>query len=130
MIIAKLIKRLKFGAEQCILVSESRQKGTLSEMRFKDFYKIIEKSKYYIFSYDDLALFCPGEGKSALKKMIYRWRKKGWIVSLKKGLYELTYPEDFNVPDMYAANKLYSPSYVSLETAYQITALFRKYRWQ
>ena len=86
-------------------------------MKFKDFYKILEKNKYYIFSYDDLALFCPGEGESTLKKMIYRWRKKGWIVSLKKGLYELTYPKDFNVPDMYTANKLYNPSYVSLETA-------------
>ncbi|MEW6171432.1 MAG: hypothetical protein AB1472_07765, partial [Candidatus Omnitrophota bacterium] len=47
----------------------------------------------------------------------YRWVKKGWIYSLKRGLYELTYPKDFVVSDMYIANKLYNPSYVSLETA-------------
>ncbi|MBU0571356.1 MAG: hypothetical protein KJ995_06520 [Candidatus Omnitrophica bacterium] len=49
--------------------------------------------------------------------MIYRWSKKGWIYALKRGLYELTYPVNLNIPDVYVANKLYSPSYVSLETA-------------
>lgn len=36
---------------------------------------------------------------------------------MKRGLYELTYPKDFTIPDLYVANKLYHPSYVSLETA-------------
>ncbi|MFA5361871.1 MAG: hypothetical protein WC335_01300 [Candidatus Omnitrophota bacterium] len=39
------------------------------------------------------------------------------LTSLKRGLYELIYPKDSGIPDMYIANVLYSPSYVSLETA-------------
>ena len=49
--------------------------------------------------------------------MLYRWKNRGWIYALKKGVYELSYPKDFIIPDMHIANKLYSPSYVSLETA-------------
>lgn len=86
-------------------------------MNFKDLYRVLEKNKYYVFSIEDIMSFYPGETKNNLKRMIYRWNKKGWICSLKRGLYELLYPKDFTVPDMYIANKLYSPSYVSLETA-------------
>jgi len=86
-------------------------------MNFKDLYKTLEKNKYYVFSFEDILSFYPGEKRNSLKRMIYRWKKEGWISSLKRGLYELTYPKDFVVSDMYIANKLYSPSYVSLETA-------------
>ncbi|MEW6089233.1 MAG: hypothetical protein AB1498_13125 [bacterium] len=86
-------------------------------MTFKDLYKTLEKNKYYIFSNEDILAFYPGEERTNLKTMLYRWVKKGWIYSLKRGLYELTYPKDFVVSDMYIANKLYNPSYVSLETA-------------
>ncbi|MCQ9206036.1 MAG: hypothetical protein NG737_06980 [Omnitrophica bacterium] len=86
-------------------------------MKFKDFYKILEKNKYYIFSHEDIMSFYPNEKKHIIKTMIYRWKEKGWVYSLKRGLYELTYPKDFTVPDMHIANKLYNPSYVSLETA-------------
>ncbi|MBU1261922.1 type IV toxin-antitoxin system AbiEi family antitoxin domain-containing protein [bacterium] len=86
-------------------------------MNFKDLYKTLERNKYYIFSYEDILSFYPDERRESLKKTIYRWKKKGWIYPLKRGLYELTYPKDFNTSDMYIANKLYGPSYVSLETA-------------
>jgi len=86
-------------------------------MTFRELYKRLEESRYYVFSYEDLLSFYPGERKDNLGRMLSRWKKEGWICSLKRGLYELTYPRDFAVPDMYIANKLYSPSYVSLETA-------------
>lgn len=86
-------------------------------MNFKELYKTLERNKYYVFSYNDLLSFYPDEKKATLQKAIYRWTKKGWIYSLKKGIYELTYPKDFSISDMYIANQLYSPSYVSLETA-------------
>ncbi|MFH1776353.1 MAG: hypothetical protein ABH952_02165 [Candidatus Omnitrophota bacterium] len=86
-------------------------------MNFNDLYKTLEKNKYEVFSYEDLLSFYPDENKYNLTKMIYRWKNKGWIYSLKRGLYELTYPRDFIIPDLYVANKLYSPSYVSMETA-------------
>lgn len=86
-------------------------------MKFKDMYRILEKNKYYIFAYEDLLSFYPNEKRANLKKTIYRWKKNGWIYTLKRGLYELTYPEDFIIPDMHIANNLYAPSYISLETA-------------
>jgi len=92
-------------------------------MKFKDFYKTIADNKFYVFSYQDIRSFYQGENRENLKKMIYRWKRKGWIYPLKRGLYELTYPEDFNIPDLYIANKLYTPSYISLETALSIYSI-------
>lgn len=86
-------------------------------MDFKDLYRTLEKNRYYIFSFEDLLTFYPGEDRASLKRMLYRWRQKGWIYSLKKGLYEITYPKDFAIPDIYIANMIYEPSYVSSETA-------------
>ncbi|MFH1836909.1 MAG: hypothetical protein ABH862_02170 [Candidatus Omnitrophota bacterium] len=86
-------------------------------MKFKDFYTVLARHKYYIFTYEDVLSFFTEEKRLNLRKMIYRWNKKGWIYALKRGLYELTYPVSFNIPDLYVANKIYNPSYVSLETA-------------
>lgn len=86
-------------------------------MNFKELYKTIERNRYYIFSHEDILSFYPEERRDSLKRLIYAWKNKGWIYTLKRGLYELTYPKDFIIPDMYIANRLYSPSYVSLETA-------------
>ena len=99
------------------IISAGGQKGVFNKMNFNEIYGILERNKYYVFSFEDLLLFCPVEKKENLKKSIYRWKNKGWIYSLKRGLYELTYPEDFTIPDLYIANRLYHPSYVSLETA-------------
>jgi predicted transcriptional regulator of viral defense system len=86
-------------------------------MNFSDLFKIIDKNRYYVFSFNDLLLFFPEESKENLRKMLYRWRRKGWIQALKRGLYEITYPKDLAIPDLYIANALYKPSYISLETA-------------
>lgn len=85
-------------------------------MKFEKLFKYLEKNNYYIFSYEDMLVIAPSESKENIKKMLYRWRKVGWISPLKRGLYELVYPRNFNVPDLYVANKLYMPSYISLET--------------
>lgn len=86
-------------------------------MKFNELYRTLDRNKYFVFSIEDLSLFFPKEKGGNLKKLVYRWRKMGWIHSLKRGLYELAYPKDFTIPDIYVANKLYHPSYVSLETA-------------
>ena len=85
-------------------------------MKFKELYKFLEKTKCYILSFKDLLSIFPDEKNGNLKKIVYRWKKSGWLQYLKKGLYELSYPKDFLIPDEYVANKLYSPSYISLET--------------
>ncbi|MFY9402865.1 MAG: hypothetical protein WAQ07_05615 [Candidatus Omnitrophota bacterium] len=46
--------------------------------------------------------------------LIHRYAKKGFIQRLKRGVY--SFP-DTSIPDVYLANKLYAPSYVSLEFA-------------
>lgn len=86
-------------------------------MDFNILYKTLDRNKYYVFSFEDILSFFPEEKKNNLKKVIYRLKKCGYLYALKRGLYELTYPKDLVIPDMHIANKLYAPSYVSLETA-------------
>lgn len=55
-----------------------------------------------------------GVSKVAATFLIHRYTKKGFTKRLKRGIYTLY---DTSVPDIYLANKLYEPSYVSLEFA-------------
>lgn len=93
------------------------------QMKFEDFFRVIDRNKYYVFSYEDILMLFPDEKRDNLKKTTYRWKNKGWIYVLKKGLYEITYPKDINIPDLYIANRLYGPSYVSMETALSIYSI-------
>ncbi|MDO8482388.1 MAG: type IV toxin-antitoxin system AbiEi family antitoxin domain-containing protein [bacterium] len=75
-----------------------------------------------------------GVSKIAATFLLHRYAKNGFIIRLKRGLYTLT---DAHLPDLYIANKLYEPSYVSLsfalsyhrvipETVYEITSVTTK----
>lgn len=75
-----------------------------------------------------------GVSKVAATFLLHRYTKKGFTKRLKKGIYTLY---DISVPDIYLANKLYEPSYVSLEfalsfhrvipeTVYEITSVTTK----
>ncbi len=86
-------------------------------MRFQDVYKNLVGKRYYVFSFEDLSILYPGENRSTLRQYLSRWKKNGWIGSLRNGLYELTFPEGRSIPDFFMANKMYAPSYISLETA-------------
>ncbi|MBU4360840.1 type IV toxin-antitoxin system AbiEi family antitoxin domain-containing protein [Patescibacteria group bacterium] len=55
-----------------------------------------------------------GLSKTTTDKLLHRYTKSGFIIRLKRGLY--AFP-DALPPDLYIANKLYSPSYISLEFA-------------
>lgn len=66
--------------------------------------------------------------------LLHRYAKKGFIVRFKRGLYAF---KGANIPDLYLANKLYEPSYISLEfalayhqiipeTVYEITSVTTK----
>jgi len=93
----------------------------------------IKDKKLFIFSAIDIrALF--GVSVVATAGLLHRYKKKGFIVQLKRGLY--VFP-DALPPDVYVANKLYSPSYISLEfalsyhgiipeTVYEITSVTTK----
>lgn len=86
-------------------------------MEYRRFTQLLNREKVSLFSLLDLKKLFPQEMKDALKNQVCGWQKKGWVRRLKKGLYELRYPEEKTLPDLYIANKLYEPSYVSLQTA-------------
>lgn len=93
----------------------------------------IKHKQLYIFGANDIrALF--GVSAIAAASLLHRYKKVGFILQLKRGIY--TFP-DALAPDGYIANKLYSPSYVSLEfalsyhgvipeTVYEITSVTPK----
>lgn len=75
-----------------------------------------------------------GISKVAATFLLHRYTKRGLITRLKRGLYALY---DAKIPDPFLANKLYEPSYVSLEfalsyhrvipeTVYEITSITSK----
>lgn len=93
----------------------------------------IKDKKLYLFGANDIrALF--GLSNVATASLLHRYKKQGFILQVKRGIY--VFP-DILPPDPYIANKLYAPSYVSLEfalsyhgvipeTVYEITSVTTK----
>jgi len=93
----------------------------------------IKEKRLLIFTVADVrALF--GVSAVATIGLLHRYKKQGFILQIKRGLY--IFP-DALPPDVYIANKLYSPSYVSLEfalsyhgvipeTVYEVTSVTAK----
>jgi predicted transcriptional regulator of viral defense system len=92
-------------------------------MKYIDLYRKLQEERLYLFSTQDLFCLFPNEKKEILRQQIHYWKNNNWIRVLKNGFYELIYPQEKNIPDLFLANKLYSPSYVSLETALSIYSL-------
>ena len=99
-------------------------------MKWIDFERHIKKKGIKLFSPRDAQHFL-GRSKVATTFLIHRMKKQGYIECVRKGLYKLT---DEHIPEVYLANKLYEPSYVSLEfalsyhriipeTVYEITSI-------
>jgi len=83
-------------------------------MRFDAFVK-----EYGNLSIIDSGLILSQSGHNAqvLRNQLSRWSSKGYIVPLRKGLYFLEKTNTSDVNEYYLANKLYEPSYLSLESA-------------
>ena len=98
-----------------------------------DFTAKIKAKKIVLFSARDIeTLF--GVSKVAATFLLFRYAKKGIVIRAKRGLY--VFP-DALPPELYLANKLYSPSYLSREfalsyhgiipeTVYEITSVTTK----
>ena len=82
-------------------------------MKWIDFERQIKNKGIKLFTPLDVQRFL-GRSKTAVTFLIHRMKKQGYIQSVKRGLYKLS---DESVPEFYLANKLYEPSYVSLESA-------------
>lgn len=72
-------------------------------------------SKNTVFTAQEIALLIKENSLNNLKSKINRLVKKGVLVSLKKGLYAKS--NEFDILEV--ANKIYTPSYISLETVLQ-----------
>lgn len=70
------------------------------------------KSKKTVFSSKDLVLIWGISNEDYLKTKIYRLIKQGQLIRIKQGLYAI----DKNYDDRELANKLITPSYISLQT--------------
>jgi len=87
-------------------------------MRALEFLSILRKNNMSIFSVRDIANLFPDAHVATLKNNLSSWAKKGYIERLKRDLYACVEPGlGSELPDFYVANKLYIPSYISLETA-------------
>lgn len=75
-----------------------------------------------------------GTSPDATIKLLHRYSQKGFITRVKRGLYSLS---DVMPPEFLVANKIYEPSYISLEfalsyyrvipeTVYEITSISTK----
>jgi predicted transcriptional regulator of viral defense system len=102
-------------------------------MKWVDFERQIKGKNIKLFSPLDVQRFL-GRSKVAVRFLLYRLKKSGYIVSVKRGLYKLTNEQ---ISDLYIANKLYTPSYISLEfalsyhgvipeTVYEVTSVTTK----
>lgn len=85
-------------------------------MKYTELCNALETAGMYVFDIDDALKLFPADRK-VVKQQIYHWKKLGWLKPLKKGLYELVYLRKGQSSDLFIANKLYEPSYVSLDTA-------------
>lgn len=102
-------------------------------MNWHNFERGIKEKKILLFSAIDIQRIF-GISKTATTFILYRYSKKGFIIRVKRGLYSLP---DFPPPELFVANKIYEPSYVSLEfalsyhriipeTVYEITSITTK----
>lgn len=93
-------------------------------MKYLDLISELKKNKVVIFSLRDVENLFPQERLKTLKNNLSRWVKMGRFVKLRRNLYEFVEPgTESDIPDVYVANKLYFPSYISLQTALSIYSL-------
>ena len=102
-------------------------------MKWIDFERQIKKKDIKLFTSLDVQRFL-GRSKVAVTFLLNRLKKQGYIQNIKRGLYKLS---DEQISELYLANKLYEPSYISLEfalsyhriipeTVYEITSVTAK----
>lgn len=102
-------------------------------MNWANFERKIKEKRLLLFNNSDVCRVL-GVSKIAAIFLLHRYTKKGLVSRLKRGIY--VFP-DVLPPDLYIANKLYEPSYVSLEfalsyhrvipeTVYEITSVTTK----
>jgi predicted transcriptional regulator of viral defense system len=86
--------------------------------------RALRTNKMYLFTSGDIKNLFPGEKEKTIKNNLTRWLSKGYFVRLRRNLYEFSEQgSQMKIPDLYVANRMYEPSYVSLETALSIYSI-------
>jgi len=80
-------------------------------MKYLDLKRLIENN---IFGMLDVVKLFPDEKPEAVRTQLYRLVKKEYIFPIKRGIYSFNKNK---VEELELAGRLYSPSYISLETA-------------
>lgn len=80
-------------------------------MKYLDLRRLIEEN---VFSILDVVKLFPNEKPEAVRTQLYRLVKRKHIFPIKRGLYSF---DKNKVDELELAGRLYSPSYISLETA-------------
>lgn len=80
-------------------------------MTYLELSKTIKRA---VFSRLDVEKFFPRESEQLIRVQLFRFARRGLIRSLKRGLY---FFPDRLIDEFEAANLIYQPSYISLETA-------------
>lgn len=78
----------------------------------KDYILDLMRSQKTVFTFKDIILFWRESDVNFVKKKIYRYVKAGKMNSVRKGIYS----KDQNYDKYELATKIYTPSYVSMET--------------
>ncbi len=85
---------------------------------------VLRSNKMYLFTLEDIKNLFPAVMTKTIKNNLVRWVSDGYFIRLKRNLYEFTERGSKAViPDLYVANRMYEPSYVSLETALSIYSI-------
>jgi len=92
-------------------------------MDYNKLLSALRRHKMYVFTLRDINNLFPDEKVKTIKNNLIRWISKGYFVRLKRNLYELVEQPELKIPDLYIANRLYEPSYVSLETALSVYSI-------
>lgn len=89
-----------------------------SDMKNNELNTYARKQKYYIFSVEEAKRLFKNSSPKTVQNQLQAYSKNNELLRLRKGLYKMKFPEGGpDIPDLYLANKIYEPSYVSLETA-------------
>lgn len=85
---------------------------------------VLQTNKMHFFTLRDIKHLFPDESDKTTKNNLIRWLSKGYFARLKRDLYEfIDHGSEVKIPDLYVANRMYEPSYVSLETALSIYSI-------
>jgi predicted transcriptional regulator of viral defense system len=82
------------------------------------------KIRFPIFSRNDIVKLFPQEPTGQINTQLHRMLVRGDLVGLKRGLYVFS---GGNVDEFVLANKLYTPSYVSLESVLNTSGVIPDY---